>query len=269
MITGEVLDLEMESNATRVIQLKFDRGDIDLQRLTFYQNNLMNLPTFMYGYIKFITNYVNEVFSVIEEEFQRARSGSYPTNMPGRFIDAIAVMSAEVRIFYIYATVQGFLKAEDALSYQTEDLEYIQEVIMNNYYDSKIQSPSTQILLALKWALENKRIENYEITACKDLDKLEQSEIENNVIMSQGVLGIRPTRLFEIYRDYCKEFNQSIIYKDGRELVAPLKKDCAIVVKREGKEERATHKLGYKTQKRFFHIYRDVYERICSEYEKF
>ena len=52
-MTGEVLDLGFESNLTRVIKLDFERGDIDLQLLTYFQQNLLNLPTFMYKLFSF------------------------------------------------------------------------------------------------------------------------------------------------------------------------------------------------------------------------
>ena len=43
LMTGEVLDLGFESNLTRVIKLDFERGDIDLQLLTYFQTESIKL----------------------------------------------------------------------------------------------------------------------------------------------------------------------------------------------------------------------------------
>lgn len=268
LITGEVLNLDEESTATRTIKLYFERDDIDLSRLSFYQNNLSNLPTFMYGYIRYITENMEKIFEAIEKTFRTIRGAFYPENMPRRFVDTIAIMLSEVRIFYLYAVDKGFLEEKEALHYKIDDVKYIKDIIIGNYYEMQVQSPATRILMSLKWAIDKEKISCYSLHG-KYIKGISPEEIVDIVITTDDWICISPNKLLEIYRLYCKEINQSVSYKSGRELADPLKKDNVILLKEEGGSIRSSHKLWSKSSKRFYYICMRKFSELCGKSEDF
>lgn len=250
LITGEVLNLEEESTVTRVIQLDFERGDINLRRLSYYQDNLLSLPTFMYSYISFITENIENIFYIIQDEFANVRNREYPSNMPRRFVDTIAIMSAEIRIFYTYAESKGFLSSVGAQQYKKEDQEFIEYIIMKNFNEAQLENPTAKILASLKWAIEKEKISVYYSPEEKCLEGIKSEDIDNMVTMTDDLLCIRPEKLLEIYRSYCKELNLPNCYKSGRELVQPLKKENVIRTRVEGKEKNLGQHLNSVTNRR-------------------
>ena len=61
------------------------------------------------------------------------------------------------------------------------------------------------------------------------------------------------------------------MYKSGRDLNAPLKKENLLLIKTEGKnqQQRATHKIGNFTSKRFFLIKKSELKKIMDVMEDF
>ena len=268
LLTGEVLNFDEESTATRTIKLCFERGDIDLSRLSFYQNNLSNLPTFMYGYIRYIAENMEKIFEAIEKTFRTIRGAFYPENMPRRFVDTIAIMLSEVRIFYMYSVDKGFLEEKEALHYKIDDVNYIKGIIIENYHELQIQSPATKILMSLKWAIDKKKINCYSLYG-KAIDDVNPEDGVDIVVTTDDCICIHPNKLLEIYRLYCKEINQLVSYKSGRELADPLKKDNVILLKEEGGSIRSSHKLWRKSSKRFYYIYKMKFFELCGKSEDF
>ena len=266
LITGEILDIGFESTATRVIELNFDRGDIDLELLTFYQQHLMNFPTFMYGYIRYIQENLDQILEVIEVTFMEMRHKKFPTTMVARFIDTLAIMYAEVKIFYMYAITKGFLDGTTAQVLINQDVGYIERLVMKNHINSQMHSPAMMILMALKRAIDKR-----EVHCCRLQDIAKASEVnENVVILEELYISILPAKLWDIYKEYCKMMNKALTYKNGRELVAPLKKENIILIKEEGGSSRSAHKIPEtKSQKRFFQIYKNVFEQYCGAFEEF
>lgn len=266
LITGEILDIGFESTATRVIELNFDRGDIDLELLTFYQQHLMNLPTFMYGYIRYIQENLDQILEVIEVTFVEMRHKKFPTTMVARFIDTLAIMYAEVKIFYMYATTKGFLDGTTAQDLINQDIGYIERLVMKNHINSQMHSPAMMILMALKRAIDKR-----EVHCCRLQDIAKASEVNENVVILEDLyISILPAKLWDIYKEYCKMMNKALTYKNGRELVAPLKKENIILIKEEGDSSRSAHKIPEtKSQKRFFQIHKSVFEQYCGTFEEF
>lgn len=268
LITGEVLNFNEESTATRTIKLCFERGDIDLSRLSFYQNNLSNLPTFIYGYIRYITENIEKILELIQKTFRTIRGKAYPENMPRRFVDTIAIMLSEVRIFYKYAVDKGFLDEQEALHYTAADVRYIENIVIGNFYEIQIQSPTTRILMSLRWAIDKGKINCYSLHG-KYIDSVSPEDAADIVITTDNWICISPNKLLEIYRLYCKEINQPVSYKSGRELADPLKKDNAILLKEEGGSIRSSHKLWSKSSKRFYYICKRKFYELCGKSEDF
>ncbi len=259
IITGEVFDTNSESSATRVIQLEFSPGDVDLDALTFYQNNLLNVPTFFYDFISYIQENVECVFEVIRTSVEMTRLDKSIRIATPRFRDTYGSFRAETEIFYQYAIDRGYLTVEEALNEKSRDLTYILRVIEKNDKETKLKSPTSVIFYALHHAVLKGEVPYY-----KKEDIQSEKECVGSVIDTGEYLCILPDLLWKLYRDYCIFISKERIYKNGRELSAPLKKEKALLLKDENGKERATHKFSGYTQKRFFYIRKSVFEKITQ-----
>lgn len=266
LITGEMLQTESESSDTRVIRLQFERGDVDLERLTHYQDTLLNFPTFFYDFIVFLQGNVAWAQNIMREELKLIRKQKIPGITTPRFIDTLAIMSAEVRIFYSYACAKGFLTADEAQRYLGEDMQEIMKVIIKNDRESKTKSPATLIIMALKCGIQSGKV-----VLCSMEDMAKHTDFSRIAAEDEQNIHILPETLWQLYRDYCKNIGEELIYKNGRDLNMPLKKENLLLIKTEGKnqQQRATHKIGNFTSKRFFLIKKSEVKKIMDIMEKF
>lgn len=264
LITGEVLNTNSESSATRVIQLRFERGDVDLNLLTFYQENLLNFPTFLYDFIFFVQTHLYLVQKIIKEELEKMRKMPMLDISTPRFRDSFGVMAAETRIFYQYAIERHFMSQENADKARNTDLVYIENIIKENDFNVKSKSPAAIICLALRSAI---RRGNLRIITQDECEK--SVEFKKSVVDAGEYIYILPATLWDVYSKYCKEMGQDIMYKNSRELVTPLKQVNMILIKKEGGNDRASHKVKSKSQSRFFYIKKVVYEEINGIFEVF
>lgn len=266
LITGEIFKTESESSDTRVIQLPFETGDVDLDRLTYYQENVLNYPTFLYDFILYLQGHIPVIEQTIKEEIRRVRA-DHPNdiNTP-RFVDTLAIMAAEIQIFYEYAVEKAFLTQEEAEKQKANDLEIIEEIIAKNDHDAKTKSPGTLICLAMREGIKSEGLKLHYLREANDLKAFEGVMLED-----EEYFYILPETLWKLWKEYCRIKGLEVQYKTGRELNAPLKKENLLLIKAEGKnqQQRATHKIGNFTTKRFFCIKKREYERLCNNFEQF
>lgn len=259
IITGEVFDTNSESSATRVIQLEFSPGDVDLEALSFYQKNLMNVPTFLYDFISYLQENVEKVFETIATKMEIVRREKKLLIATPRFRDTYGIFSTEIEIFYRYAVERGFLTVDEAMNEKARDLQWILQIIEKNDKDTKLKSPAGVIFYALYHAMWKG------IIPCRRKEEIRsEKECISSVIDTGEYLCILPELLWKLYRDYCIFISKERIYKNGRELSAPLKKEKALLLKDENGNERATHKFSGYTQKRFFYIRKSIFEKITQ-----
>lgn len=266
LITGEIFKTESESSDTRVIQLQFETGDVDLDRLTYYQEHLLNYPTFLYDFILYLQGHIPTIEQTIKEEIRRVRTDHPNVISTPRFVDTLAIMTAEIQIFYGYAVEKAFLTREEAEKQKVNDLEIMKEIIAKNDHDAKTKSPGTLICLAMREGIKSEGLNLYYLREANDL-----KEFEGIMLEDEEYFYILPETLWKLWKDYCRTKGLEVQYKTGRELNAPLRKENLLLIKAEGKnqQQRATHKIGNFTTKRFFCIKKREYERLCNNFEQF
>lgn len=264
VITGELFDTNSESSSTRVIELGFSQGDVNLERLTFFQENLLNVPTLLYDYICFIQEKLEWIFELIKNETTSIRNNqAVPLKVP-RYRDTFALMVTQITIFYIYAVVRGFLCLEEAELLKNEDIENVLQIIICNERKANVKSPATTICQALTRAIAKKEVMMLNTDECRGVN-----DFDNIVIDFEEFYLIHPDALWIVYRDYCQNTYNDVMYKSGRELAAPLKKEGAILLKEEGSVIRSTHKFSPISSKRFFFIKKEIISKNCENFEFF
>lgn len=266
LMTGEIFKTESESSDTRLVQLQFEKGDVNLGSLSYYQRNLLNYTTFFYDFLSFVGKNIKGIERIIEESVQVTRQNEHERITTARFVDTLALMYSAVKIFYEYTKVRGFLSDVEAERYAEEDCALIKTVIAKNNSESKVKSPATLICYALYLADKNRKIEIFEMTSIGEVENF-----DNVILEDDRFLYILPDTLWKIYCRYCKETGEDVMYRNGREINEILRKEDLILIKEEGKEKkrRATHKISGVTAKRFFIIKKERLKKILENYLKF
>ena len=161
---------------------------------------------------------------------------------------------------------KAFLTREEAEKQKVNDLEIMKEIIAKNDHDAKTKSPGTLICLAMREGIKSEGLNLYYLREANDL-----KEFEGIMLEDEEYFYILPETLWKLWKDYCRTKGLEVQYKTGRELNAPLRKENLLLIKAEGKnqQQRATHKIGNFTTKRFFCIKKREYERLCNNFEQF
>ena len=262
MITGEVFEASSESSLTRVIQIAYENGDVDLELLSHYQNDLLSVPTFMFDFICFIEQNVELVFETIKNEVDNARRQK--SIKTPRFRDTFGILKAEIFIFYMYAKCKGFMSDAEINDAKLRDEELIKKLISINDDDTKVKSPAAIICTALQKAIAKNRLM---IVSEKQSETM--IDFDNVLIENDDYYIILSDTLQRIYAIYCRETNRDIVYSDGRKMSGPLKKENAIRLEKESDGTRATHKIKGETDQRFLYIKKKKFREFCHIFDEF
>lgn len=263
LVTGEIIDFSSESSATRVIQLKFERGQVDTQLLKHYQEHSLILPTFLFDFVCYVRENMQDIMNTAITEVARARIECPQIKTP-RFKDVFGIMSAIVVSVYKYAVKRRFMNIENAEFYSEEDKSMIKKIIINNDSEVKIKSPAVVICFALE-----KAIREGNIMVIDERDAIAKSEFKNTAVNTEEYIYILPETLCDLYSQYCRSTGREMIYKSGRELNAPLKKDNVLLVKTEGNSQRSTHKIKGNTEQRFLFLRKQKIKELTAIFNEF
>ena len=264
VMTGEVFDTTTESSMTRVMQLPFECGDVDLELLSFYQRNMLNVPTFIYDFICFAEANMDRIFEIIKLEVDTTRRDKKLGIRIPRFKDTLGIMRAELDIFYSYVKSKSFMSDEQISSAMEYDEALIRKLIQANDGDTKTKSPAAVICTALQRAIVTNKlcvVTEKESENMRDFDKV--------VIENEKYFMILSETLQNVYATYCRETNREVIYSSGREMANPLRKEDAILRKEENGSIRSTHKITGKTDQRFLHIKKTKFAEFCNILNEF
>lgn len=263
LITGETFS-GGKSSRSRVIVLNFEEGDVDNSVLSYYQENLHTLPNFVENFLCYVTGQVDQVMNVIAYECKKAREGMKNAIKMPRYIDAYGALYATTSIFRNYIIESGWMNQEDVQKLIETDRNLLLQVILEN--DSQVSNiaPGIMILEALKYAIDKCGIN------VKNLYDIGDEEPENCLIYDDNFYYITSERLWEYakkYTDYRKIF---FPYKNGRELIEPLKMEDFLYIKREGDTNRASHKItvnGKVVNKRFLYLLKEKVDKTWEDLE--
>lgn len=269
LITGEVFS-GSKSSRSRVIQLEFEDTDVDNRNLSFFQDNLWIVPTFIYDFICFITENIETALECIKTEVKNARTNQENHFQTPRLKEATGVFKATVRLFYWYALQRGFI-GEDVVNAQVEfDMNCICQVIGLN--DEKLQtcSPGARVIESIKYFLEKGNLKAVKLSN----GKLECSVTKTNgiIIEDDVTYYVRAETVWECARNYADVHRIYFPYKNGREIVTLLKNENLLVCKMEGRSNRSTHKLSLSNQtlnERFLYIKKDMAHKLWESNSKF
>lgn len=263
IMTGELISFNSESSATRTLQLFFHPGDVNLDLLTFFQQNPLIVPTFVAGFISYIREIAKDLISNVDSEIRLIREKVQDYISTPRFRDVLGMFSIETQLFYDYLVTHGFLSSELATNYQRDDMAYITQIVMENQNSLLTQKPAAVILAALK-----RTIINGFLPIISKASISNKSNFLHTIFEDDQFYIIATDVLLDLYTKYCRETHRDVLYKSTSELATPLKQANVLFCKKEGKSMRSTHKICAHTNSRFFFIIKERFYQICNELEK-
>lgn len=265
LITGETFS-GGKSSRSRVVVLHFEEGDVDNSALAYYQNHLYTLPNFVENFLCYVTGNLGKVMEIINYECKRARKSMGNFIRLPRYVDAFGALSALVSIFGGYIAKLGFMNQDDVNKLMEADRELLLQVIMENDGQVAQVSPGITILEALKYATDKHKI------CVKNLWELEDDKPEDYLLYDDNFYFITSDRLWECAKPYTDYRNIYFPYKNGREIMEPLKAEEILFVKKEGSTNRASHKItinGKLVNKRFLLIPKGKLDKIWGDLEDY
>jgi hypothetical protein len=158
------------------------------------------------------------------------------------------------------------MSQEDLQKLISGDRELLLQIILENDAAVSNVSPGIMILEALKYAVEKQEI------SVKKLEEITEENSRDYLIYDENFLCITSEKLWECCRKYADYRKTFFPYKNGRELLTPLKEENLILLKREGRSVRASHKItadGKIINQRFLYLYRNKVEEKLEALEEY
>ena len=204
--------------------------------------------------------------NVIAYECKKARDEMKNTIKLPRYVDAYGVLCAATCIFGNYIAESGWMDQKDVQRLIETDRQLLLQVILENAAQVSTIAPGITILEALKYAMDKQKI------CVKNLCDLGDDMAEDYLLRDDNFYFITSDRLWECakrYTDYRRIF---FPYKNGREIIEPLKAEGLLYIKREGGTNRASHKItmnGKVVNKRFLYLPKEKANKIWQDLENF
>lgn len=265
LITGETFS-GGKSSRSRVIILNFEEGDVSDSALSYYQENLYILPNFVDSLLRFVTEHVEQIMRQISQDCAKIRAEMKGKIRLPRYIDAFAVLYSVTNIFGAYTAEKGLLSQEEISNLIENDREALLRIVQENDAAVSNVSPGIMLLESLKFTV------NREGICVKNVAEIGEGKVTDYLIYDENFIYITSEKLWECGRRYADYRRQYFPYKNGRELLTPLKEEGLIFLKREGRSLRATHKItvnGTVINQRFLYLYRRLSEEKLSAAEDY
>lgn len=265
LITGETFS-GGKSSRSRVIILNFEEGDVSDSVLSYYQENLYILPNFVDSLLRFVTEHVEQIMRQISQDCAKIREEMKGKIRLPRYVDAFAVLYSVTNILGAYIAEKGLLSQEEISNLIENDREALLRIIQENDAAVSNVSPGIMLLESLKFAVDRQGI------CVKSVSEIKGENPTDYLWYDDNFIYITSEKLWECGRKYADYRRQYFPYKNGRELLTPLKEEGLIFLKREGRSLRATHKItvnGTVINQRFLYLYRRLAEEKLSAAEDY
>lgn len=265
LITGETFS-GGKSSRSRVVILNFEEGDVDNSALSYFQENLHVLPNFSYDFLRFATEHVDEIMETILYECTKIRGKMQGIIKLPRYIDAYGILYAATTVFKNYILEKGLLNQDETHNLIENDRESLLRIIRENDAAVSNVSPGITLLESLKFAVDRQGI------CVKSVSEIKGENPTDYLWYDDDFIYITSEKLWECGRKYADYRRQYFPYKNGRELLTPLKEEGLIFLKREGRSLRATHKItvnGTVINQRFLYIYKRLAEEKLAAAEDY
>lgn len=255
MVTGELVT-GVQSSRTRVLNVKFEQGDVDKEILSYYQENPLILPTFLYGFIDFVTPNQTEILKMVKEKM-----GAYRRQLKfsiARLNESAAHALTTLDVLGLYW--KHVLPEYDIDSVKEVWAQDILKIFHENDRRLANTDMATVILQALEEAMQNfpEKVKDVELL-CKDDDGI--------VYLDSEHIYVQQKLLYQFTKSYCSKFDIEFV-KDVNLIAEKLKEKNLLdyLTNSKGHAECARKlKQSKGNTKRFLYLKRTVMEKVLEK----
>ncbi|PFR94436.1 hypothetical protein COK43_02615 [Bacillus cereus] len=106
--------ISIQSNMARCINIPIDKNCVDLDNLTKFQKNPLLLPTAIYNFINWLTEYINNKKCLPNLDLDKFREKYRSTDVHPRLIDSVWSLKYAYYLYLKYGVESGEIKIEEA-----------------------------------------------------------------------------------------------------------------------------------------------------------
>lgn len=158
LVTGELVD-GVASAMSRCLIIKSNGDYIDKQKLTFIQNNSLQISTHYYHFINWVSENYITIVHLIKDKYIQLRMELSHVKGYARFTDTLISMLIVSDILISYGVTIGLVKSEDANDIYDSYRQVMVDVVNQNMESIIDQDPGVMFLRAFYSMLSSGEIE--------------------------------------------------------------------------------------------------------------
>lgn len=253
IITGEHMT-GVASSQTRILSLNLEKGGVDKDKLKFYQNNPLILPTFLYGFIEFLTHNQGPLLKEMKAGMEECRRN---LNFKTARLNETAshfLVTLDVMLKYFQTELAG-----DAKTFREEWTQSILRIFQENDKQLTALDVAGIILEALKEGLLSRQ------DAVKPVTEISKQS-SSFAYYDEDFIYIRQKDLYVAVKAYCAKYDCQV-HLQQRMLIAKLKeKDVLECAENSEGHLEASRKLqqGKGVSERFLYVKRRKMNEILE-----
>lgn len=259
VITGELLDVAVESSVARMLICTMDNASVDVECLTWLQKNKHIMACFQTQFLNYIAKNQTVVLSFIERRTEEIRSAYQKKFSNARYSEYLA------QLFCVIELMENFLKDQ----YPGVDRNFfvvargvVFDWIRENSKNLQTKSVYVQVVDALGWMISSDEVpmENLSHPTCSRSAK---------VYVSADYVYFERSSIYELFQRYCKKTGIQIPISSKAELEAVLLSKGVIVKEySEGRETIGVKRpiRGEYDGRRFLKVPTDILRQLKEEH---
>lgn len=255
-VTGECL-VDGKSNNARLIEILVESDDVDLNALTYCQENIHQYSSFIYDFIEYLSENIHSLLILIRNRYKHYRSYYGPMCVHGRTADAVSAL----------LTANDILK-DFTSSFTNNDIpefEKIQDAILDILNHQNIKTKNS----------------DFTLTFIRTVDQLMRSgkmkipNISDSATSTSNALCFQDNDYIYLLPEYALGEVLAVIkhsisspYPTVRQLAAYLEEKGLIKVEytEDKKLNRTIKKKINGLRRRYFHINKDRFQELLEEW---
>lgn len=238
IMTGEY-QAGVSSSMSRRLQMSVERGDVNIDLLTYYQQNLDILPNFIYGFVRFVAANQNDIISNIQLIMNRYRAQSRDLYSASRYGETYAFLMTTCEVYLNYLSKLNVISMEESHLQMHEFSCILESYLLENDCLQSSKNPINQISKAL-----------VDLVDSGDGFTLLERKKPSDRYIADNFVYIKPEVLLQIVKESCVKQGIISAISDVTYLGEVLKREGWLEECREAGKVRFTHKIPGASAKR-------------------
>lgn len=253
IITGEYINA-VASTLSRVLIVEMDTSTVDLDVLTFYQQNCDLLPGFLWNFLTFCAENQVQIIGFLKTEYAKKRMEIRGKYNPDRLGEYKVELEVTIDIFLMYLEKISCFDIKTRSGFKSKFSLELNEILRENEKVQNEKQPFSQVKQTIRKLFYENKIYN-----------LSQAtrEVKRDFYKDQNFFYLRPAKLLNSINEYTLERGEATAIANVNYLEKVLENSGALICSEEIKKrgvycKRRSLKLPYANKiddhRRFYHI---------------